>query len=369
MASIALVTIALNNMAGGLERNIVALANKFVRDGHTVRLVTFDWATAEAFYDIDERVAWFRLGTTEPHSPISRVERGKLIRRMRDAFTTSPAVTHIVCFHHGLMSRCLAARGLRSAKIICSERNALSIYDHISTPKWNRNFLALAAASRITVQFKGYRKDYPLWLRNRIVEVPNPIYSEPVVAEQHLNRERVILSVGRLNAQKQFQLLIEAFDALRARDPSWKLRIIGDGPLRNALDQQIKALGLQSCVTISQPTTNVAALYTNARLYCQPSLWEGFPNALAEAMAAGMVPVGFTKTRGVVDLVESALGEAAHDVLAPGGFNSANLAETLIRVADAEASWPSWAHRARRVRELFSTQRWSSAWDHVIDAA
>lgn len=99
------------------------------------------------------------------------------------------------------------------------------------------------------------------------------------------------LTVGRLVAQKNQTLMIEAF-ALHAR-PGDTLVIAGDGPARGALDQTIRSRGLQGRVILAGHCQDIPALLTGADVFVLSSDYEGVPAALIEALAAGL-PIATT---------------------------------------------------------------------------
>lgn len=362
MARYALATIALANMPGGLERNLIALANHLAHQGHAVRLLTFDQPGGPAFYPIHPSVAWHRLGRNTPHQRIGFAERLALIWRMREALLADGRPDRLVVFHHGLLSRWMAARLFTGIPVICSERNALALYDHVRQRKWNRNFLMLFLTCRITVQFPNYVSDYPAPLRPRIAVVPNPVAG--LAAHHGAAREPLILSVGRLCAQKRFDLLIRACALVFRFRPDWRLIIVGSGPLQAELEALIDRHALGERITLTPPRPDLSDLYARATLYCQPSQWEGFPNAQAEAMAAGVIPVGFADTRGVADLIEPGVS----GFLCQGAATPEALAETLLAATGEVDRLPAMSRHAAEVRDRYSPDRWAAAWDAVLHA-
>ena len=306
LKSVALGAISLHQMAGGLEKNIVLLANFLVEQGRQVSLITFDQPEASSFYEIDPRVQWHRVGRTRPHIRISFRNRFDLIARIRvvlDAMN-NPI---IVCFHHGILTRFYIASFLLGLPLICSERNSLTLYRHISQSKWSLNFLMLALASRITVQFPSFVNDYPSWLRQRVRVIPNPVnpaenFAKPDIASE--DGRFILLMVGRLCAQKDQILLINVFSEIHKKFPEWDLYIIGEGDMYNQLKSQIQTLSLSDRVFIVPKQRNITAWFANAHLFCMPSRWEGFPNALAEAMSHGLPSIGLWGCAGVRDLIQ-----------------------------------------------------------------
>ncbi len=105
------------------------------------------------------------------------------------------------------------------------------------------------------------------------------------------NRRRVfrIVTAGRLDDKKGFHLLIDALPIVRKHHPDVEFRvsILGEGPRRDALERQIKSSGLQRQVRMPGFQTNAPAWYRSADLFVLPSLLEGMPNVLLEAMACG----------------------------------------------------------------------------------
>ena len=79
--------------------------------------------------------------------------------------------------------------------------------------------------------------------------------------------------------------------------------MVGDGPDRENLEGQIAKLGLNDKVTLIPSRPDLSNVYKNADLFVIPSLWEGSPNALAEAMAHGLPAIGF-KVDGVQQLIQ-----------------------------------------------------------------
>jgi glycosyltransferase involved in cell wall biosynthesis len=103
----------------------------------------------------------------------------------------------------------------------------------------------------------------------------------------------LVLAVGRLNAEKGQSLLLQAAPAVLSRCPGTVFALAGDGPLRGALEQQAAQLGIAGQVRFLGVRQDVPALLAAADLFVLPSRSEGMPNALLEAMAAGLPVVSF----------------------------------------------------------------------------
>lgn len=293
-------------MAGGIERQIIFLANHLSKL-YSVHLITLDLPSAKSFYRISERVKWHKVGNSPPHNKISFYSRVKQILSIRKIFKEAEKF-NLVCFHHGLLFRFFVASLGFKKFFICSERNSLQLYSIIKQPKFTINFLLLYLVNKITVQFDNYVKQYPFLMRKRIVVISNCIAPSQNIATPDLSNKDgryKILTIGRLCSQKNQQVQIIAFHALSKKFPLWDLYIYGEGPLKQKLIKLINELELNKRVFILPPVKNVTNLYTNANIFCITSLWEGFPNVLAEAMAHGLPCIGFIGCDGVNNLIKN----------------------------------------------------------------
>jgi glycosyltransferase involved in cell wall biosynthesis len=111
------------------------------------------------------------------------------------------------------------------------------------------------------------------------------------------------VAVGRLDMAKDYPTLLAAVERLVAAGQPTALRVAGDGPLRGALEVQVRDLGLEERVAFLGPRRDCPALYGAADGFVLSSLWEGLPNVIMEALAAG-TPVVATRVGGVGELVE-----------------------------------------------------------------
>jgi glycosyltransferase involved in cell wall biosynthesis len=108
--------------------------------------------------------------------------------------------------------------------------------------------------------------------------------------------------VGRLHPQKGLDFLLQAMQMIRDRLHNAMLFIIGDGELRRSLENQTREYGLQHIVSFLGTSQDIPSLLYSLNLFVLPSLWEGMPVALLEAMAAGL-PVVATSVGGVPEVV------------------------------------------------------------------
>ena len=147
-----------------------------------------------------------------------------------------------------------------------------------------------------------------------------------VSAEQASGRDYAselrLISVGRVDSEKNPLLLADALAALRAGDDRWKLIVCGEGPLEGELAARLDALGQQGAYEIRGyvPHDELGALYRDSHALAHVSLTEGLPQVVLEALAAGL-PAVATDVGGISE----ALGDAV--TVVPSGDAAALAAE------------------------------------------
>jgi glycosyltransferase involved in cell wall biosynthesis len=168
--------------------------------------------------------------------------------------------------------------------------------------------------------------------------------------------------VGRLHRQKGLKQLLGAFFTLLQSHPTAKLLLAGDGPERAGLETAVAGLRLQPFVRFLGALPAPWPLLAAADLFVLPSLWEGMPNALLEAMAAGL-PCVATAVGAVPEV--AAAGEEA--LLVPPG-DAAPLLRAILELADDPARRRALGARARRrVEERFRIEATVARTEELYD--
>lgn len=136
----------------------------------------------------------------------------------------------------------------------------------------------------------------------------------------------LVLFVGRLDPQKAPFVLLEAFERLVARHADWQLLFVGDGPLRLSMNEWVAEHRLDSSVHFAGWRPDVPELLKTADVLVLPSLWEGMPNIVLEAMAAGL-PVVVSSVEGTAELIRA--GETGL-LATPGSVDEVELQISLV---------------------------------------
>jgi len=139
--------------------------------------------------------------------------------------------------------------------------------------------------------------------RNRVTTIYNGINMSKFRPAAPGTDTPNLICVARLSREKAHAVLLDAARRLLADGVKFRLRIVGDGPIRSALEQQRARLGIEETVEMLGARDDVPALLRNADLFVLPSSTEGLPMTIIEAMASAL-PVVATRVGGVPELVK-----------------------------------------------------------------
>jgi glycosyltransferase involved in cell wall biosynthesis len=361
--------IAISSLSGGgAERTVATLSAQWVAAGHRVRVVTIASATQDA-YELDpavERVALDlqRAGVNPAVTVINNIRRVLALRRQLRAFEPDVAIGMMAVTN---MLLALAAMGLRTRTLGCERVHPPRV--PFSAPRaLARNWLygRLTAVAALTERSAA-------WLRantkaRRVFVVPNAValpmpHAEPVVAPETVCRpgRKILLGVGRLDPQKGFSNLIRAFASVQSAHPQWDLVILGEGALRPELEREVKVLGLDGRVFLPGRVGNLADWYTAASLFALSSEFEGFPNALLEAMAHGVPSVSYDCDTGPAEIIRNDIGGV---LIQPG--DTAAFAKAMDRLMASPSALADMGADARTVRQRFAMSEVLGMWGQVL---
>jgi glycogen synthase len=191
---------------------------------------------------------------------------------------------------------------------------------------------------------------------NQIALIPNAVdisETQPSAAQRIPNASR-ILSVGRLERNKGFHVLLEALQKAKSLPSDWNAIIVGDGSERAALEAMAKTVGIDQRVTFAGAVANeeLEELYESSDLFVHPTLYEGSSIVTLEAMKHEL-PIVASKTGGLPDKVFP----GKNGWLVPPGDSNA-LANILDQAFDEKDSWAELGkHSKQIVLERYSWDR------------
>lgn len=339
---------------GGAERVICWLADGLVARGHDVVLVTAA-SRRKDFYAppaLAQRVSLADdLGAANGISALAALFR--FLRRHRpDLVISFLPRTNVASTLAGRLAGC---------RVVVCER----IDPRREPLPWSTNLgraFVYPLAQGIVLQTAAASG----WARRRVPFgrlgiIPNPVrvLSRPPGIEPGA----VLLGVGRLFAQKRFDRLISVFAAVAADFPQLRLRIVGDGPLRDDLRLLADKSGFGERIELPGAIKDIEAEFARARLFALTSDFEGFPNVLAEAMSLGLPVVSVDCPTGPAEMITSGV----NGVLVALGDENGLIAAVRSVLADEDMA-ARLGRAAKEITKRFSSDAVMDAWEAYLSA-
>lgn len=198
--------------------------------------------------------------------------------------------------------------------------------------------------------------------RKKMVVIPNPIAASAIPPRFEGERRHTVVGVGRLSEQKNFEMLISAFAKLPKQFSDYTLEIYGGGPLEDKLNKLIEEKGLTDRAALMGVKKNVMHYISDVALYVMSSNYEGFPNALAEAMATGLPVISTNFSTGVAsDLI----GEENGMVIPVG--DEAALVGAMEEMLSCEEKWKNMSQENRKLLTTLSEKNVMEMWFQVLN--
>ncbi len=354
---------------GGAERVAALLCNAWARRGeHVILMPTFS-GRGGVSYPLDKQVQ-VRFLADYVGLRAGRLAR---IRALRHQITNIKPDVIISFLPHVNIAALIATIGTRVPVIACERTYPPLLQPPLSaTYKFLRDVLY-----RRSTLLVGQSNDSLAWFNQKFAgilayNIPNhfefPLPKvEPILLIDSLiqSGQKLLFSVGRLDQSKRHHILIDAFAGITNNRPDWELVILGEGEARSALEAQIEVLGLEERIHLPGRVGNLHDWYGKADLFCLPSSYEGFPNALMEAMAYGVPSIAFDVKTGPHEIMDGGrLG-----ILLRDDRHVERLSDALCVLMDNPARRAALAGHGEEIRQKYSIEKILNMWDDAISHA
>lgn len=343
---------------GGAERVMSILANKLTEQGEQISFVVMD-DDKELAYPLHDGVALHFMQTArfDKHGNLARlikVLRGHIKNLRPDVivsfFSTTLAFSWLASFGMGI-------------PLVFSERN--DPYHNINGIKAKLyQTIALGCSKHIVFQTAGARDYYGSWVKRKATIILNP-FDGRSLPQEHPQKEKLLVSAGRLCEQKNQAVIIDAFQKIADRYPEHRLVIYGEGPLREQLQSRIDNYGLSDRILLPGTDRNLLERIQNAELFLFGSDFEGLPNALIEAMALGLPCVSTDcSPGGARELIDN----YKSGIVVPCG-NGEKMAEAISFMLDDPQTAKAMGTEARKILDKLSVEAICEKWSKVFTDA
>ena len=341
---------------GGAERVTSILTDEWGKRGHETKiLVTRTEAISK--YPLSDKVTLVSC-----YDNVSKAKIGQfaIIKKVREICKEwKPDV--VISFYNDLCAlSALAITGLH-IPLIYSERNDPNKTNQRKSDQLYRKIVE-HRADKIVFQTKGAQKCYSKSVQNKSVVILNPVDTAGYPIHDFTHEKKEIVTVGRLEPQKNQKLLIDAFSLIADELADYSLVVYGEGSLREELEAYIKEKRLQDRVFLPGAKSNIQDYIKDAALFVLSSDYEGIPNALIEAMAIGLPCVSTDcSPGGARELIES----DENGLIVECG-NPKMLADAVKRMIVEKKEAKRMGTQARLVRSRVDKCKIADSWLGII---
>ena len=349
------------SLPGGIEKICVLLAEHWARAGNESDIISFTGG-AGSFFPATEKVSMKYLGIKKKNIGLIGFLSANMqrITKLR-ALLKNERYDIMVC--HGpipLIMGGIAALGLKIKMIS---------YPHMVVDP-GRNcvmkilqYIGFFFAKYIVLQARADKIFIPLFLRSRIIVIPNLTEINASSYLQNVRKQKVFLAVGNLRPAKNYAALIKAFAISGMSDCGWKLKIAGDGDMfsMNKLNNDARCYKVENSVFLLGAIRNVSNLYEEASVFVNSSNVEGMSIATIDALLYGVPIVATDCSNGQRELV---IDNKNGFLMPTGAIDS--IADALRRLAEDDALRGSMSRAALKHSELFLPFYVYSLWDSLI---
>lgn len=295
--------------SGGMERMLTVIANALCVDYHITVITAFNNGRPD-FFGFEEGVRRVDLGIVRDDFAPKRL-RQEYKARLEQYLVDNPQDVTISLGSLEYFFLSVLKDGSKKVlwfhfalnydMMTCHVSRFRAVNRLVGTLKTYRRLLVASKYDHVICLSK---EDLKRWRRllSNVSQIYNPITITKTKNPDY-SAKRVI-AVGRLDGQKGFDLLIEAWKLVYERFPDWSLDIYGEGDLREPLQRQIDDLGLSGSIVLRGRTQNISQEYARHSIMVLSSRFEGFGLVLCEASACGIPQVSFNCESGPSEIIE-----------------------------------------------------------------
>ncbi|WKX76460.1 glycosyltransferase family 4 protein [Zobellia laminariae] len=281
------IAFVIHSMAsGGAERVVSILSNELIKN---YQVYIFTLTNTPSFYKLNNKITVVPALVNLQPSP-NFISSLKLNYKLQNIIYKNLKRYNIdACIAFMTSTNILATIATKRARVpvIISERNNPFAQKNNLNLFWKilRRYV-YPASDRLIVQTDRVAKFYDSFIKEKkMIVIPNPINPD-FKYDYGIERKNIILNVGSLENQKGQEILIEAFNEAKIND--WELHIAGEGSKRKHLENLIHKYNLEQKVLLLGRISRIDKLYSTSKIFAFSSRFEGFPNALLEAMYFGL---------------------------------------------------------------------------------
>lgn len=346
---------------GGTERTITNLANHYIND-YDITIITN--INGPIDYELNNKIKVIpidkvnKINEKLPKKIITKTSPKRTKKLLNILQEENPDIV-IVTLPEPTIRVLSIKKHLKNTKIITSIRNHPNSEFKSIIEKIIRNHY-YKKSDIITIQDENYKKYFPNYLKNKIKIIPNYI-SDEFLSNNKRKKEKYIITVTRLERQKNIPLLINAFSKLDKKYKDYKLIIIGKGKEKKKLLKIIKKKKLIDKVIIKEPTNNIKDELEKSTLFVLPSNYEGMPNVLLEAMSVSLPVITTNST----EALKTFIINNKNGIIIPKN-NQKELTKNIELLLENKEIRDNLGKEAIKIKDLYNEKNIIKKWDKII---
>ena len=349
---------------GGAERVFVNLARYFREEGYRVVMVT--QYQKEEEYVLPDGVERILSDIGEDEVSASRIVNFfRRLNKLHAIWKEQKPDLVLSCIGKNNFMAVVTAVGTKTKPVVSVVGEAKEEY-----PGRGMRMLAdflFSRAAGVVLQTERSRSFFCKKVGEKAVILPNslnPVFIRPRFEGE---REKKIVSVGRMDANKNHEMQLRAFAALRDKYPEYELVIYGDGELRGYIEETAETLGIGDRVSLPGVVPDVAARIERASLFLLTSYSEGVSNALIEALAVGLPVIATDVPSGGT---EELMRDGENGLVIPTGDLEA-LRSAMDRLLGDRAYADALGRKAAGIQKELAPERvnplWKTYFERIIN--
>lgn len=340
---------------GGAERVFVNLADYFRKEGYEVVMVT--QYRFEEEYDLPLGVGRILSDIGEEEVTHSRIRNFfRRLNKLHAIWKEQKPDLVLSCIGKNNFMAVVSVMGTDTKAVVSVVGEAAEEYP-TRAMRMLANLLFPHAAG-IILQTERSRAFFRKKVGTRAVVLPNSLNPAFIRPRYEKEREKEIVSVGRMDKNKNHEMQLRAFAALPPAYSDYTLTIYGDGELRSSIEELADELGIADRVRLPGVVPDVADRIGRASLFLLTSYSEGVSNALIEALALGLPVIATDVPSGGT---QELMADGVSGLIIPAGDQKA-LEDAMEKILGDSAYADSLGREAARIQERLAPERVNALW-------